>query len=240
MKEKQKPQLAASVILLRPVAGNDFEVFLTRRPDGMPFLGGMYCFPGGALREEDSSVAMLRLCHGLSPGTARKIVGAEFSPPRALGLWIAGIRELFEETGVLLAVADSGEPWAAQPKGTLAGRHGTLLERGLSFQSLLKSECLLCDASRLAYFSHWQTPEEISIRFDTYFFIAALPEDQIPLSTSAEVAHSLWLTPDQALELFAEDKLPMIFPTFASLRTLADFESLDSVWKKYSPDASKR
>jgi 8-oxo-dGTP pyrophosphatase MutT (NUDIX family) len=240
MKEKHKPKLAASVILLRPTAGNGFQVLLTRRPDGMPFLGGMYCFPGGALREDDYSAAMLRLCHGLSPLAAQKIVGAQFSPSQALGLWIAGIRELFEETGVLLAVDHYGEPWAARPKGLLAGRHEALLKRGLSFQSLLGSEGLLCDPSRLAYFSNWQTPEEISIRFDTHFFLAPLPEDQIPLSTSPEVAHSLWLTPDQALELFAEDKLPMMFPTFASLRTLADFESLDSVWKKYALDSSKR
>ncbi|HEY7320061.1 MAG TPA: hypothetical protein VIE89_21020 [Candidatus Binatia bacterium] len=234
MKERQKPKLAASVILLRAAEGNSFEVFLTRRPDGMVFLGGMYCFPGGALREEDYSAAMLRLCHGLPPPVARRVVGAQFSPPQALGLWIAAIRELFEETGVLLAVGHSGEPWASKPEGTVAGGREALLKQRLSFQSLLETEGLLCDASRLAYFSRWQTPEEISTRFDTYFFLATLPEDQIPLSTSPEVAHSLWLTPDQALELFAENKLPMIFPTFASLRTLADFESLDSVRKKYA------
>ena len=240
MKERQKPKLAASIILLRPAKGNSFEVFLTRRPDEMPFLGGMYCFPGGALREEDHTAVMLRLCHGLAPPAARKVVGAQFSPPLALGLWIAGIRELFEETGVLLAVNDCGEPWAGQRERPSAARRKALPKQQVSFQSLLETEGLLCDASRLAYFSRWQTPEEISLRFDTYFFLATLPGNQIPLSTSPEVAHSVWLTPDQALERFAEDKLPMIFPTFASLRTLADFETLDSVGKKYAPDASER
>jgi 8-oxo-dGTP pyrophosphatase MutT (NUDIX family) len=234
MKEKQKAKLAASVILLRPVEANGFEVFLTRRPDGMAFLGGMYCFPGGALREEDCSAGMLRLCHGVSPRAAQKIVGAQFSPPQALGLWIAGIRELFEEAGILLAVNHFGQPWAADP----AGQQEALLKKSMSFRSLVENEGLLCDVSRLAYFSHWQTPEEISIRFDTYFFLAALPKNQTPLSDAPEVVHSLWLTPDRALELFAEDKLPMIFPTFASLRTLADFESLDSVLKEYSADSS--
>ena len=238
MKEKQKAKPAASVILFRPTEANGFEVFLTRRPDGMAFLGGMYCFPGGVLREEDCSAAMLRLCHGLSPLEARKIVGAQFSPPQALGLWIAGIRELFEEAGILLAVSHFGQPRAAEPKKNLAGHGEALVKNALSFRSFLESERLLCDASRLAYFSHWQTPEEISVRCDTYFFLAALPEDQTPLSTSPEVAHSLWLTPDRALELFAEDKLPMIFPTFVSLRTLADFESLNSVLKEYGTDCS--
>ena len=238
MKEKQKAKLAATVILLRPVEANGFEVFLTRRPGEMAFLGGMYCFPGGALREEDCSAAMLRLCHGVSPLAARKIVGAQFSPPQALGLWIAGIRELFEEAGILFAVNHFGQPWAGEPKKNLAGHREVLFKKALSFRSLLESTGLLCDASRLAYFSHWQTPEEISIRFDTYFFLAALPKNQTPLSNAPEVAHSLWLTPDRALELFAEDKLPMIFPTFASLRTLADFESMDSIWKEYSADSS--
>jgi 8-oxo-dGTP pyrophosphatase MutT (NUDIX family) len=235
MKEQHRSKLAATVILLRPAAKNGFEVFLTRRPDEMPFLGGLYCFPGGALTEADYSAAMLRLCHGLSPVDARKIVGAQFSPPQALGLWIAGIRELFEEAGILLAANDLGQPWTAEQdhKNTLAGKQAVLLKKALSFRLLLESEGLLCDASRLAYFSHWQTPQEISIRFDTHFFLAAIPKGQTPLLTSPEVAYSLWLTPDRALELFAKDKLPMIFPTFASLRTLADFESLESVLKEY-------
>jgi 8-oxo-dGTP pyrophosphatase MutT (NUDIX family) len=235
MKGQHRSKLAATVILLRPAETNGFEVFLTRRPDEMAFLGGKYCFPGGALREDDCSPAMLRLCHGLSPTDARKTVGAQFSPPEALGLCITGIRELFEETGILLAVNSLGQPWTAEQDhiNNLADKQAALLKKTLSFRSLLESEGLLCDASRLAYFSHWQTPEEISIRFDTRFFLATLPKGQTPLSTSPEVIHSLWLTPDRALELFARDKLPMIFPTFASMRTLADFESLESVLKEY-------
>jgi 8-oxo-dGTP pyrophosphatase MutT (NUDIX family) len=237
MSAQHKSRQAATVILLRPAESNGFEVFLTRRPDEMAFLGGMYCFPGGTRRKDDCSKAILQLCHGLSPDDARQIVGAEFSPPEALGLWIAGIRELFEEAGILLAVDNLGQPWATEQQN-LADKHAALLKKTLSFRSLLESEELLCDASSLAYFSHWQTPEEISIRFDTRFFLAALPKGQTPLPTSREVTHSLWLTPDRALELFVKDQLPMIFPTFASLRTLADFESLESVLKEYRPRLS--
>ncbi len=245
MKEPHKPRPAASVILLRPAKADGFEVLLTRRADGIPFLGGMYWFPGGAVQKEDYSAAMLRLCHCLSPLAARKIVGAHFSPNEALGLWVAAIRELFEEAGILLAVNPLGQPWAptADRKAQFAQRHVALLERSLNFRSLLESETLLCDVSRLIYFSHWQTLGEITTRFDKRFFLAPLPEDQSPMVASPEVAHSVWLTPDRALELFAKDKLPMIFPTFASLRTLADFESLDSVWREYGSklsDAAKK
>lgn len=238
MKEPRQLRKAATVILLRPAKSHGFEILLTRRPNGMPFLGGMYCFPGGALQKEDYSAAMLRICHGLSPLAARKIVGAYLSPHEALGLWVAGIRELFEEVGVLLAMSPSGELWAGikNRKSNLADKHAALLKRTLSFRSLLESEALLCDVSRLAYFSHWQTPEGISIRFDTRFFLATLPNGQSAQRTSPEVARSVWLTPDRALELFAKHKLPMIFPTFASLRTLADFESLESLWKEYGSD----
>ena len=247
MRDPKKPRRAATVILLRPAEPNGFEIFLTRRPEEMAFLGGMYGFPGGAVRKDDCVAPMLRLCYGLSPADARMLIGAHLSPSEALGFWIAAVRELFEETGVLLAVDHSGQPWPAAPerRHNLFDKHAALLQETLSFRSLLESEKLLCDASRLVHFSHWQTPEQSSIRFDTRFFLAALPENQTPLPASPEVAHSFWVTPDRGLELFAENELALIFPTFASLRTLADFDSLEAVMREYSfsfvqPDQKER
>jgi 8-oxo-dGTP pyrophosphatase MutT (NUDIX family) len=235
-----KPRLAATVILLRPTAEGGFEVFLTRRPEGMPFLGGMYCFPGGGLRKEDYSEAMAQRCAGLTPDQAQKIAGAALAPRVALGLWIAATRELFEEAGILLARDRSGQPMAARAevRKRLAAKHSRLLSSALTFAGLLESEELFCDLSALAHFSHWQTPEQVAIRFDTHFFLAALPADQTPLATTAEVAHSLWLTPDAALQMTGKSQLPMIFPTFASLRTLADFDSLESLWQEYRRENS--
>jgi 8-oxo-dGTP pyrophosphatase MutT (NUDIX family) len=241
MTEPKKARPAATVILLRRAEPRGFELFLTRRPDDMPFLGGVYCFPGGTVRNEDHSPSMLRRCHGLLPNDARKIAGAHFAPAEALGLWVAAIRELFEEVGVLLAVNENGEGQKARHFDTteLGKRHAALLEKSLSFRSFLESEKLLCDLSRLAYFSYWRTPSESSVRFDTRFFLAMLPDDQSPMLTSPEVAHGLWLTPDRALELFANNELPMIFPTFASLRTLADFDTLESLFREYRFGSSR-
>jgi 8-oxo-dGTP pyrophosphatase MutT (NUDIX family) len=231
----QKPRLAATVILLRAAAGRGFEVFLTRRPEGMAFLGGMYCFPGGTLRQEDYSETMAQRCAGITPGEAQKIVGAGVAPRVALGLWIAALRELFEETGILLGLGGSGQPMTAPSDlgERLAESHSRRLASALSFATLLKSEDLFCDLSVLAHFSHWQTPEQVSMRFDTHFFLAPLPEGQTPLPASPEVVHSVWVTPDRALEMIGKNALPMIFPTFASLRTLADFDSLESLFKEY-------
>ena len=129
----QKPRLAATVILLRAAEPRGFEVFLTRRPEGMAFLGGMYCFPGGTLRTEDFSDAMLSRCAGMTPDQAQKIIGAEFAPRQALGLWIAAIRELFEEAGILLAVNGAGERILANtgPASRLTEKHAGLLGKNV-------------------------------------------------------------------------------------------------------------
>ncbi len=231
--EKEKPRPAATVILLREAESKGFEVFLTRRPEGMPFLGGMYCFPGGDVTKEDCSVRAIERCRGLTAEQARKIVGAQFSPRQAVGFWVAAVRELFEEAGVLLAVSSSGARVPASERNGFGLHDQALFDKPLSFRALLASKNLYCDLASLAYFSHWQTPAQTSLRFDTRFFIAALPQDQTPLGISYEVTHGLWLVPEVAMQSYSRGELPMIFPTFASLRTLADFETLESVMKEF-------
>jgi 8-oxo-dGTP pyrophosphatase MutT (NUDIX family) len=231
----QNAKRAATVILLRRALPKGFEVLLTQRPAAMPFLGGMYCYPGGSVRKEDSAARMIDRCLGLTPEQARKIISPQLSPGEAIGLWIGAVRELFEEVGVLLAVEESGSQLILDSvrAARLAQKHAALLNKSLDFLSLLESEKLRCDLGSLAHFSHWETPAQAPIRFDTRFFLAALPDDQTPFFASEEVVHSLWLTPDSALKLFDRGELPMIFPTFASLRTLADYETFESVLKDF-------
>ena len=240
MIEIAEARQAATVILLRPAQPRGMEVLLTRRPEEMAFLGGMYCFPGGTVQKEDFSSAMLRRCPRLSPTAARKIIGAQFNPQEALGLWVAAIRELFEETGVLLAITADGSIAAMdrERNRSLAEKHTALIARRLSFSGLLEAENLYCDTTQLAYFSQWQTPSQFKMRFDTRFFLASVPAEHSSLAASPEVAHSVWLTPDHALQRFAQGTLPMIFPTFASLRTLADFDSLGSLFAEFAPAKS--
>lgn len=235
-KASATPRSAATVILLRPAESGGFEVFLTRRPDRMDVLGGAHVFPGGTIMKDDSSERSLKRCAGLSRQQAQKLLGAHLKPALALGYWVAAVRELFEEVGVLLAATESGEPLIMDDrrrKDALLQKRTELIEGKLSFHELLEAEELYCDVKRLVYFSHWQTPAEFSARFDTRFFVAALPPDQVPLETSEEVAHGLWLAPERAMQLYAERKLPMIFPTYACLRTLADFESVESLLAEY-------
>lgn len=238
MNKQTQARPAATVILLRQAQSKGFEVFLTRRPDDMPFLGGMYCYPGGAVTREDVSPGMSARSSGLTPKQARAILGAQLSPQTALGFWLAGIREVFEEVGVLFAVHKSGErfPKAQAYADRVVEKHRAVVDKSVNFFALLETADLCCDLASLVYFSHWQTPSQVSVRFDTRFFIAGLPQDQTPLQTSYEVAHSLWLSPERAMQLHQRGELPMIFPTFVSLRTLADFETLDSVLKEFGAD----
>ncbi|MGH7768767.1 MAG: NUDIX hydrolase [Candidatus Binatia bacterium] len=228
MTSNQTPKNASTVILLRSEASGGLEVFLTRRPDKMDFLGGAYVFPGGSVRKDDYSEETLKRCAGVTPREARNIIGAHLKPEVALGHWVAGIRELFEEVGVLLAVTPDGR--TAQFS---AEKRQRVLQKQISFREMLESENLFCDGGGLRYFSHWLTPEEFAVRFDTRFFIGVLPSDQIPMECSEEVAHALWITPERAMQLYDKGSLPMIFPTYASLRTLADFDSIESVVKEY-------
>jgi 8-oxo-dGTP pyrophosphatase MutT (NUDIX family) len=231
-----RPKAAATIILVRPDSSGAFEVLLTRRPAGMKFLGGFYVFPGGTIRAEDYGSTALSHCRGLTPEQARELLGSTLSPAFCLGHWIACVRELFEEVGVLLCAGQGAvrsAPGSAGFKDWLQAKHRALLSGGLSFEDFLQEESLLCDLSRIAYFSHWQTPSELPSRFDTRFFLAALPDGQAPLAASPEVTEISWVTPDQALALYGQYKLPIIFPTFATLRTLADFDSFEILAREY-------
>ena len=70
----------------------------------MRFLGGFYVFPGGTVHAADYSQKMLERCRGLSGAQAQNILAGHHEPDEALGHWVAVVRELFEEVGVLLCV----------------------------------------------------------------------------------------------------------------------------------------
>jgi hypothetical protein len=89
----------------------------------------------------------------------------------------------------------------------------------------LESERLFCDLGRFTYLFHRITPEKYPVRFDTRFYLAALPPNQTALISSEEVSESLWLTPKIALEESASGKFPMLPPTIITLRTLAEHGS---------------
>jgi 8-oxo-dGTP pyrophosphatase MutT (NUDIX family) len=133
----QLPKKASTLILIRPEGEGRFEVFLTRRPAEMRFLGGFFVFPGGTVRKGDWSEKTLQRCRGLSRTEAQRILGNELDPELSLGHCVAGIRELFEEVGILLCVTENGAEIDAEIQRELNGKRQALVGEVIDFGTLL-------------------------------------------------------------------------------------------------------
>lgn len=226
------PRPASTVVLLRPDEQGRCEILLTRRPQEMRFLGGYYVFPGGTVQRDDCAPETLERCRNLTGEEARKILGGVHEAQEALGHWVAVARELFEEVGVLLCVTTAGGEIDLVDEPTKQrfeqGRQAVVHKRS-KFGSFLEAENLFCDLSRAVYFDHWVTPEIYSMRFDTRFYLAALPANQMPLVHSEEVTHSLWIKPATALSRMDRRDFPILPPTTTVLQQLCRFRSWEQL-----------
>lgn len=209
------PRVAATVLLLRP-AGDDFEVYLIRRVAAMAF-GGMYAFPGGGVDPSDSQ-AHLDWAGPTPAGWAERL---GLTPAAAQAVVCAAAREVFEEAGVLLAGPDagtvvgdvSGDDWEAD--------RVALEQRRAGFADLLARRGLTLRSDLLLPWSRWITPEFEPRRFDTYFFVALLPEGQRTRDVSGEADHTLWIRPADALAWAEAGELTMLPPTLVTLAQVA-------------------
>ena len=236
MKESYSSKNAAAVILLRPEVNGAFKVLLILRVSDKENQGGIYSFPGGSVKKKDCISGIVSRIRGLSPADARKIVGSKLTPELSLAHWVAGARGLFEEAGVLLCTTEGGtflEMGDLKVREELARERKSLIEGSNDFLTFLQSKGLFCDAARLVYFSQWLLQEDSTAPMDTIFFLALLPLDQLLLPGSQKAEHSLWITPERALDLCQRGKLPLRFSTFASIRTLADFDSWEDTASEY-------
>jgi hypothetical protein len=111
----------------------------------------------------------------------------------------------------------------------LDGKRRALSNGTSLLPQLLQSEGLFCDLGRLTYLFHRITPVKYSVRFDTRFYLAALPDNQTPLTSSEEVSETFWLTPKSALDQANSGKYPMMPPTIIALRTLAEHDSWENL-----------
>ena len=217
-----EPKQAATVLLLRDgVPG--LEVYLLRRTRGMPFAGGMTAYPGGGVDPRDGDVETAWA--GPSPARWAHAFGCDERTARELVC--AAVRETFEEAGVLLAgAADgdgvggvvpdvSGEDWEAQRQALLA--------RELSLAELLADRGLALRSDLLRPFAHWITPPGEPRRYDTKFFVAALPVGQEARHVTGEADEVSWLTPSAALAEMADGTRPMLPPTIHTLGQLEPF-----------------
>ena len=209
-------RLAATIVLARD-APRGPEVFMMKRPGGGDFPD-LHVFPGGKLDERDLAPELLA---GLDEATADSLLGVN----GGLRYWVAAIRECFEECGVLLAYRDGALlRWAHEGEVARFNEYREQLIRGeISMLEVCRLERLQLAADRVWYFSHWITPEPVPRRFDTRFFIAAMPADQQTIAHHRETADDEWVRPQDALDACAAGRWQMISPTLTTLASMASF-----------------
>ena len=223
---------AATVMLVRDAPrGTGVEVCMVRRNLAAEFVAGAYVFPGGSVDPGDRERDVWTFCAGLSDAEASARLGVDEG---GLSLWVAALRESFEEVGVLVATGpDGGDDLIDLSDPSVAERfrrHRLDLNRGRrSFLEVCRDEQLRLAVDRLHYVSHWITPEVAPKRFDTRFFVAVAPPGQEAVHDNGETIGSEWVRPSDALERHASGEIDLMPPTVANLEAIGEHPSADAV-----------
>ncbi len=212
------PRDAATVLLLREGDGAP-EVFFVQRGAAQRVVGGAMVFPGGRLDDGDRAPDVA--CDLGADEAARRL--GDDDPARALGLYVAALRECLEESGVLLATSpvaldvvralrDALAPGDAPPVGPLLAARSVVLR-----------------ASALVPYARWVTPAQESRRFDARFFLAEAPAQRDhAVHDGGETVASAWMTPRRAIaraeagEIVLAPPPPRTLAELADARTVAD------------------
>lgn len=207
------PEPAASVVLIRDGAvrqnGSRLEVLMTKRHGSMEVAGGALVFPGGKVDDADS---MPEICRGLARSEDFRFR-------------ICAIREAFEETGVVLAEDAAGAGVPPELQDRLVAHIHEVDAPGL-FCALLRDQGLEPAFERLLPLTHWITPAIRPRRFDTRFYLAAMPDGQRIVHDGAETVEAFWAAPEDVIERYAHDIAVLMFPTRMTLGMLAGAESV--------------
>jgi len=223
-----EPLASATVVMLRD-APDGLEVFLVKRHAASAVLGGVYVFPGGKLDHADTELDAQKYSDSDTSALHKALAEPDTSPPVAKGLFVAALREAFEESGVLFAT--EGANGAKPGPSVTAAAHG-LLREGLSFNVVLQQLGLRLQTQAVVPWSRWITPVVPSVtnkRFDTRFFVARVPVDQIARHDDVETTQSVWLKPAEALAQYWNYGIEMAPPQIMTLSHLSRFDSAQEV-----------
>jgi len=224
MAEILSPRPAATVMTLRD-RDEGYEILMLRRNLNSDFVGGAYVFPGGGVDLADAGPAAQQQTFGLNDVDASRRLKLESG---GIAFYVACLRELFEEAGLLVACDASGESVRFNEEATVArmAEHRREVNAGsLGFVAMMQEEGLFLDFRGLEYVAHWVTPVGPPRRFDTRFFIALAPEGQTATHDAGETVADQWVRPKDALDAHARGELDMIFPTIRNLEAIAAFSS---------------
>lgn len=219
MAEIVTPRPASTILLLRDSAARrEIEVFMMVRHYQIDFNSGALVFPGGSLDRGDSEIIARPELYS----------GGEGLNAQDLNFRIAAIRETFEESGILLARRKDSKTLldAERAKAIEAATRAELCAGKTTFLNMLADNNLRLALDALVPYAHWITPEGLPKRFDTWFFLAAAPPDQLGAHDGRESTDSIWVSPREALEGRESGRFKLPFPT---TRTLIKLGKQDSV-----------
>jgi len=212
---------AATVVMLRDTPGG-LEVFLLKRHGLSDVLGGAYVFPGGKVDREDADLDPQAHLDVPIAALHAALAEPDLDEQSAAALYVAALREAFEEAGVL---------YAHDVDAARAAAASRLLREGHAFGEVLALLGLRLAPSRLQPWSRWITPVVGAVarkRFDTRFFLASAPEGQVARHDNHEATESVWLSPRTALRQYWDGVIELAPPQILSLAHLARFESVES------------
>jgi 8-oxo-dGTP pyrophosphatase MutT (NUDIX family) len=215
-KQHQEPvraRPASTVVVVRDGAKGP-EALLLRRPRGAGFAPGAWVFPGGVVDATDSTLPAAE--PGLLERWAMRL-GIE-DATMAWGHVVAGVRETWEETGILLGAIRDPALSASVRKQLVSGER--------EFIEVAATLRLVPALDTLCYVAHWITPEVEPRRFDTRFFLAPVAADVEPVLHGKELAELRWMRPGDAVASYHAGELTMLPPTVHTLRMIEGFGSI--------------
>src|SRR3984893_4962415 len=217
--EAVTPRPASTILMLRHgAAADEIEVFMMVRHYEIDFNSGALVFPGGSVDKNDKEIIARPELYS----------GGEGLDASGLGFLIAAIRETFEESGILLARPKGSKALVdAKRAGEIEAAHRSdLNERKVTFLKVLTDNGMMLALDQLGPYAHWITPEGMPKRFDTWFFLAAAPPDQLGAHDGKESTDSIWVSPREALEGGESGRVKLPFPTTRNLIKLGKQESV--------------
>jgi 8-oxo-dGTP pyrophosphatase MutT (NUDIX family) len=203
------PKPAATVLIVRDAPA--LEVLMVRRSAGMAFGASAWVFPGGKVAAADADPAWDSLSGGNYSHEAR-------------ALRIAAAREVFEESGLLLATRD-GHSVSADECASFDAMRGVVEKEPAEFLKVVREAGLYLTLDRLVPFAHWITPSFEPRRFDTYFFLVRAPEGQVVKHDGREAVDHSWVAPLDLIEKRKRGEAKLMFPTRLNLQVLAQSAS---------------
>ncbi|MDF2681578.1 MAG: hypothetical protein K0R47_2768 [Brevibacillus sp.] len=222
---------ASSVILVRemnPTNENLLQIYTIVRPDTMRFLPGYTVFPGGASDEDDHSPEWddIVLSEMNQHPLLSELADSEWDSPdpsskkKNQASVITAIREVFEETGALIGQVTSSDSPYVDPQRLVSYRQA-LLDQEMTFLDMIKGLRIKLDLQQICYAGRRLTPPFSPIRFNTTFYVTAIPAQTQMLPSPAEVAADAWLEPSVASELWKRQEILCAPPTRECFTTLS-------------------